>query len=419
MRDHLVARLPRLPPARLDAMLREGRIVGRAAPSGRTTPFRPREFLWFHRDLPVEVPVPFAVDVLHRDDDVLVVDKPHFLATIPRGRHVVETALVRLRRELDLPELSPAHRLDRVTAGVLLFVVRRDRRGAYQTLFRDRRVRKTYEAVAPYDPAPDVPADGAQQDRQGARGDPRPEVPGPPNAETHVELLEHRGGLARYRLTPLTGRTHQLRLHLRGLGLPILGDRFYGTASGRLPERHRARRLDPPAAAARGHPGVPRPGDRRPRGGSPAAAPCRRGPTRPAGPPARRDTRQREQGARVRQAGTAAATSRRSGSAGQRELEGVAARPVDVGAVLHARARSRPRPCGSSSASGPRAGRRAGAPRSRWPPSPPPPGSRSAAPGRRSAGSRRARAAPGRPPCSATTSTGTALCMIASGSSPA
>ena len=97
--------------------------------------------------------MPFAVDVLHRDDDVLVVDKPHFLATIPRGRHVVETALVRLRRELDLPELSPAHRLDRVTAGVLLFVVRRERRGAYQTLFRDRRVRKTYEAVAPFDPA--------------------------------------------------------------------------------------------------------------------------------------------------------------------------------------------------------------------------------------------------------------------------
>ena len=78
-----------------------------------------------------------------------MVDKPHFLATIPRGRHVVETALVRLRRELGLPELSPAHRLDRVTAGVLLFVVRRERRGAYQTLFRDRRVRKTYEAVAP------------------------------------------------------------------------------------------------------------------------------------------------------------------------------------------------------------------------------------------------------------------------------
>jgi tRNA pseudouridine32 synthase / 23S rRNA pseudouridine746 synthase len=232
MRDHLVDRLPRLPATRLDAMLREGRIVGRSGPVGPDDPYRPREFLWFHRDLPVEVPVPFAIEVLHRDDDVLVVDKPHFLATIPRGRHIVETALVRLRRELDLPELSPAHRLDRVTAGVLLFVVRRERRGAYQTLFRDRRVRKTYEAVAPYDPALGFPQTVRSRIVKERGVILAREVPGPPNAETHVELVEHRGGLARYRLTPLTGRTHQLRLHLRGLGLPILGDRFYGTASG-------------------------------------------------------------------------------------------------------------------------------------------------------------------------------------------
>jgi tRNA pseudouridine32 synthase/23S rRNA pseudouridine746 synthase len=204
-------------------------------PVGPVDPFRPREFLWFHRDLPDEVPVPFAIDVLHRDDDVLVVDKPHFLATIPRGRHVVETALVRLRRELDLPELSPAHRLDRVTAGVLLFVVRRERRGAYQTLFRDRRVHKTYEAVAPHDPALEFPRTVRSRIVKERGVILAREVPGPPNAETLVELLEHRDGLARYRLTPLTGRTHQLRLHLLGLGLPILGDRFYGPAAG-VPE---------------------------------------------------------------------------------------------------------------------------------------------------------------------------------------
>jgi tRNA pseudouridine32 synthase / 23S rRNA pseudouridine746 synthase len=232
MRDHLVARLPRVEPARIDAMLRAGAIVDRHGPVDPRAPYRPREFLWFHRELPDEVPVPFPVDVLHRDDEVLVVDKPHFLATIPRGRHIVETVLVRLRRELGLPELSPAHRLDRVTAGVLLLVVRRERRGTYQTLFRDRRVHKTYEAVAPHDPGLALPrtVESRIVKERGvllAR-----EVPGPPNARTHVELLEHRGGLARYRLTPLTGRTHQLRLHLRGLGVPILGDRFYGTASG-------------------------------------------------------------------------------------------------------------------------------------------------------------------------------------------
>ena len=232
MRDHLVARLPRVAPARIDAMLSTGAIVGRHGPLDPGAPFVPREFLWFHRELPDEVPVPFAVDVLHRDDDIVVVDKPHFLATIPRGRHIVETVLVRLRRELGLPELSPAHRLDRVTAGVLLFVVRRDRRGAYQTLFSARRVHKTYEAVAPHDPAVPLPTTVRSRIVKERGVVLARELPGPPNAETRVELLEHRDGAARYRLTPLTGRTHQLRLHMRGLGLPILGDRFYGTATG-------------------------------------------------------------------------------------------------------------------------------------------------------------------------------------------
>ena len=110
--------------------------------------------------------------------------------------------------------------------------MRRERRGAYQTLFRDRRVRKTYEAVAPFDPGLTFPRTVRSRIVKERGVILAQEVPGPANAETHVELLEHRGGLARYRLTPLTGRTHQLRLHLRGLGLPILGDRFYGTASG-------------------------------------------------------------------------------------------------------------------------------------------------------------------------------------------
>ena len=91
--------------------------------------------VYLYRELRDEVPVPFGIPVLHRDDDIVVVDKPHFLATMPRGRHVAQTATVRLRRELDLPELSPAHRLDRLTAGVLLFTTRREVRGAYQTLF--------------------------------------------------------------------------------------------------------------------------------------------------------------------------------------------------------------------------------------------------------------------------------------------
>lgn len=227
MRDHLVARLPRVEPARIDAMLREQRIVDLHGPLAPDAPFVPESFLWFHRDLPVEVPVPFEIGIVHRDDDLLVVDKPHFLATIPRGSHIVETALVRLRRELDLPALVPAHRLDRVTAGLLMFVVRPERRGAYQTLFRDRLVGKTYEAIAPYDAALGLPRTVRSRIHEERGVICAREEPGEPNAETLVELVEHRDGLGRYRLTPRTGRTHQLRLHMSGLGVPILGDDFY------------------------------------------------------------------------------------------------------------------------------------------------------------------------------------------------
>jgi tRNA pseudouridine32 synthase / 23S rRNA pseudouridine746 synthase len=231
IRDHLVTRVP-LPAAAIDAMFADGRFHDTDGPLTGDAPYVSGGSVWFHRDLPDEAPVPFAVDVAHRDDDVLVADKPHFLATIPRGRHIRETALVRLRDEHGLPDLSPAHRLDRVTAGLVLFVIRRERRGTFQNLFRDRRVDKTYTAVTRYDP--DLPTTTTVRSRivkeRGivtAR-----EVDGEPNAETLVDLLDHRddpilGPIARYRLTPRTGRTHQLRLHLASLGIPILGDPFY------------------------------------------------------------------------------------------------------------------------------------------------------------------------------------------------
>ena len=113
--------------------------------------------VYLYRDLPHEVPVPGGIPVLYRDADIVVVDKPHFLATMPRGRHVAQTALVRLRRELRMPELSPAHRLDRLTAGVLLFTSRRELRGAYQTLFARGLVAKTYLARAAIDPDLELP----------------------------------------------------------------------------------------------------------------------------------------------------------------------------------------------------------------------------------------------------------------------
>lgn len=179
--------------------------------------------VYFYRDLPDEIPVPFDIQVLHRDDDIVVVDKPHFLATMPRGGHVAQTALVRLRRELDLPELSPAHRLDRLTAGVLLLTTRRELRGRYQTLFARGAVRKTYVARALGEPNIALPAVLRSRIIKERGRLQAFEEPGEPNAETLVEAL----GDGLYRLTPHTGRTHQLRVHMTSLGVPILGDPLY------------------------------------------------------------------------------------------------------------------------------------------------------------------------------------------------
>ena len=180
--------------------------------------------VYLYRDLRDEVPVPFDIPVLYRDDDIVVVDKPHFLATMPRGRHVAQTALVRLRRELDLPELSPAHRLDRLTAGVLLFTTRREVRGAYQTLFARAAVHKTYVARARVNPDVALPRVVRSRIIKRRGHLQAVEEPGEPNAETLVELLSPDG---LYRLTPRTGRTHQLRMHMASLGIAIDGDPLY------------------------------------------------------------------------------------------------------------------------------------------------------------------------------------------------
>ncbi|WP_200940147.1 pseudouridine synthase [Aeromicrobium sp. Root495] len=191
-------------------------------------PYRPHTFVWFHRELRDEPVVPGSPDVLHHDERIVVVDKPAFLSTIPRGRHVRQSVVVRLRDELGLPELSPAHRLDRVTSGVLVLTTEKRWRGAYQELFAARQVRKVYRALAPHRPdlaTPLVVRDHLRKDRGAWQVS---VVPGAAvNAETLVEVEQVLGDLAVYRLTPSTGQTHQLRVHLCGLGVPILGDPLY------------------------------------------------------------------------------------------------------------------------------------------------------------------------------------------------
>ncbi|MBX9395892.1 RluA family pseudouridine synthase [Streptomyces sp. TRM72054] len=236
VREHLVQRLTGAGAGVVDGMFEAGLIVGAdgtaVAPDAA---YVPGMFVWFHRELPDEVPVPFPLRVVHRDEHIVVVDKPHFLATTPRGGHVAETALARLRRELGIPTLTAAHRLDRLTAGLVLFTVRPEERGTYQTLFRDRRVRKVYEAVAPYDPTLALPRTVRSRIIKERGTLTAREVEGEPNAVSRVELIEHRADLARYRLVPGAGQTHQLRVHMNALGVPILGDPLYPVVTDPVP----------------------------------------------------------------------------------------------------------------------------------------------------------------------------------------
>jgi len=188
------------------------------------------EVLWYWRDPPPEPQVPFEIEVLHRDDHLVVVDKPHFLATLPGGRHLRETVLFRLRRQLGMQTLTPMHRLDRDTAGVLVFIVRPEDRHAYQSLLRERAVFKVYEAVAPWRPDVALPVlcRNRIEEPPGRDFMQMRVVPGEPNAETLIECLQTLpDGLALYRLTPHTGRKHQLRAQMNALGLPLVGDRVY------------------------------------------------------------------------------------------------------------------------------------------------------------------------------------------------
>lgn len=234
MRDFLVWKIPRLSPERIDEMFAEGRFVDeQGTPLPIDAPYRHHAFIFFHRDLPDETEPPGDLLVLHRDERIVVLDKPHFTSTIPRGQHIIYSAVVRARRELDLPDLSPAHRLDRATAGILLCTTQREHRRAYQMMFEQRVPQKTYEAIGRYRPGLTFPLD-VESHLVKVRGVMQAEeIPGrEPNAHTRIELLDHRehsvhGPIARYLVKPTTGKTHQIRLHMCSAGIPIINDPFY------------------------------------------------------------------------------------------------------------------------------------------------------------------------------------------------
>ena len=200
------------------------------------SPYRAGACVFYYREPPAETRVPAQERVLYADSHILVADKPHFLPVVPSGRFLRETLLVRLKLRTGLEHLVPLHRIDRETAGLVVFSVEPSTRGAYASLFERREVSKVYHALAPASDALDLPL---TRRSRIVRGEPffrMKEVDGEPNAETRVELVESAGASSLYEARPLTGRKHQVRVHLAALGVPITNDRLYPDVLARAPE---------------------------------------------------------------------------------------------------------------------------------------------------------------------------------------
>lgn len=232
MLDFLAERIPAV--SREDWALRMGRgevLDANGQPVPPDSPFRPQTRLHYWRSLSFEHPVPFEESIVFQDEWLLVADKPHFLPVTPKGRYIQETLLVRLKRRTGIDTLVPMHRLDRETAGLVVFTIQPHTRHAYQSLLRDHLIDKVYEAVAPWRPELSWPLQHRSRLRESVEQFmTMEEVDGEPNAETLIEPIEVlEGTWAHYRLRPRTGQKHQLRAHMNALGMPILNDQIYPT----------------------------------------------------------------------------------------------------------------------------------------------------------------------------------------------
>ncbi len=231
--------------ARFPAMGREvwldrfsrGRVQdANGCPLEVTTPYRVGMEVRYFREVPDEPRIPFEAQILFADADLVVADKPHFLPVMPAGRFVAETLLSRLKVQLENPELVPLHRIDRETAGLVLFSARAETRAMYQSLFPHRLIEKEYEAIAP--PLPLLAMPHVHHSRLQA-GEPffrTCEADGTPNSETRIEVIERGAHAWRYALQPVTGRKHQLRVHMAALGAPIVNDSLYPALCTRAPD---------------------------------------------------------------------------------------------------------------------------------------------------------------------------------------
>ncbi len=232
----LCVRFPFMDEAGWRARLNSGFVVAAdGTVLNDAAPFQAGQTIYYYREISREDEprIPFDERIVHVDEHLIVVDKPHFLPVIPSGRFLQETLLTRLRlhpqlQHLNSADITPIHRLDKDTAGVMLFSHNRATRGAYQSLFQNRQVSKTYEAIAPTRTDLSYPLEiASRMERHDEHFYLTQEVVGAPNAHTTIELIENRGAYSLYRLQPLTGRKHQLRVHMMALGMPLLNDGLY------------------------------------------------------------------------------------------------------------------------------------------------------------------------------------------------
>lgn len=227
--DFLVQRFPAIPRSTWLARMQANDVVdeyGQHVTASR--PYQAPLRVYYYRELPPEVPVPFDEVVLFQDEHLLVVDKPHFLPVTPAGKYLQQTLLVRLKRRLGVEALVPIHRIDRETAGLVLFSLQASSRGAYQQLFAERHVTKHYEAIVPWTQGRTLPSAYSSRLEDDTFMCMR-EVPGEANATTHIHVTATTaaGDRAKLQLSPVTGRKHQLRVQCAALGIPILHDRIY------------------------------------------------------------------------------------------------------------------------------------------------------------------------------------------------
>jgi tRNA pseudouridine32 synthase/23S rRNA pseudouridine746 synthase len=229
--EAMCARFPRIAGGEWQRRFAAGRVFGEdGTPYAVDSPFRAGLVVNYTREVACEPEVPGDVVIVHADARLVVADKPPGLPVMPTGPWVRQTLQYRVLEALGLQHATPLHRIDRDTAGLVLLSVDPGSRPRYQALFRDRAVRKRYEALAP--PIDDGGAWPRVRRSRLVRGEPffrMQEADGPVNSETWIDVAGREHTVWRYLLEPVTGRKHQLRVHMAALGAPLFGDALYPT----------------------------------------------------------------------------------------------------------------------------------------------------------------------------------------------